>query len=102
MSTPESPAQHSLATVTALLTQVRGQTLDVSRFTGQAHSACGPALAALPPRYGEVWRNLLDRLDSSALFSEESCSFSQRDLLDSLQTWLDKAHSQLAASPSAP
>ncbi|MEK9804147.1 MAG: hypothetical protein VW475_12150 [Curvibacter sp.] len=54
-------------------------------------------LAALPPRYGEVLLGLLDRLESSALFSEESCSFSQRDLLDSLQLWLDKARAQLAA-----
>ena len=30
-------------------------------------------LAALPPRYSEVLLNLLDRLESSALFSEESC-----------------------------
>lgn len=54
----------------------------------------------LPPRFDEVLLSLLDRLESSALFSEESCSFSQRDLLDSLQLWLDKARERLAASPS--
>ena len=32
----------------------------------------------------------------SAVFSEESCSFSQRDLLGSLQMWVDKAQGQLA------
>jgi len=53
-------------------------------------------LAALPPRYTEVLHGLLDRLESSALFAEESCSFSQQDLLDSLQLWLDKAGQQLA------
>ena len=53
-------------------------------------------LGALPPRYGEVLLNLLDRLESSALFSEESCSFSQKDLLDNLGTWVDKARAQLA------
>jgi hypothetical protein len=52
-------------------------------------------LAALPPRYAEVLHGLLDRLESSALFAEESCSFSQQDLLDSLQLWLDKAAQQL-------
>lgn len=52
-------------------------------------------LAALPPRYGEVLLNLLDRLESSALFSEESCSFSQKDLLASLQMWVDKARALL-------
>ena len=54
-------------------------------------------LGALPPRYGEVLLNLLDRLESSALFSEESCSFSQKDLLDNLQVWVDKARAQLAS-----
>jgi len=54
-------------------------------------------LAALPPRYGEVLLNLLDRLESSALFSEESCSFSQKDLLDNLQVWVDKARAQLTS-----
>ncbi|MFM9928099.1 hypothetical protein VLK31_34365 [Variovorax sp. H27-G14] len=54
-------------------------------------------LAALPPRYTEVLLNLLDRLESSALFSEESCSFSQKDLLDNLQVWADKARTQLVS-----
>jgi phage portal protein BeeE len=44
-------------------------------------------LAALPPRYGEVLLNLIDRLEASALFTEESCSFSRSSLLDHLQTW---------------
>ena len=54
-------------------------------------------LAALPPRFGEVLLGLLDRLESSALFSEESCSFSQKDLLDNLQVWVDKARDQLVS-----
>lgn len=48
-------------------------------------------LAALPAKFTEVLHQLMDRLESSALFSEESCSFSQRDLLDKLQVWADKA-----------
>ena len=52
-------------------------------------------LSALPARFTEVLLPLLDRLESSALFSEESCSFSQRDLLDHLQVWLDKARARL-------
>ncbi len=54
-------------------------------------------LAALPPRYGEVLLNLLDRLESSALFSEESCSFSQKDLVANLQMWVDRARGTLDA-----
>lgn len=51
--------------------------------------------SALPARYDEVLQGLVDRLESAALFTEESCSFSQKDLIDSLQLWLDKAHAQL-------
>ena len=52
-------------------------------------------LTALPPRYSEVLLNLLDRLESSALFSEESCSFSQKDLVANLRMWADKARGVL-------
>lgn len=45
----------------------------------------------LPEKFGTVLGDLLDRIEASALFSEESCSFSQKDLLDSLQLWLEKA-----------
>ena len=45
----------------------------------------------LPERLQDILGQLLDRLEASALFSEESCSFSQKDLLASLGLWLDKA-----------
>ncbi|MCJ0762349.1 hypothetical protein [Variovorax terrae] len=73
--------------------------LDSGALGAQAFSAAARSqtalLDALPARYREVLLNLLDRLESSALFSEESCSFSQKDLLDSLRLWLDKAEAQL-------
>ena len=53
------------------------------------------ASLALPARFDEVLQPLLDRIEASALFSEESCSFSQRDLLDSLQLWAEKARAKL-------
>jgi hypothetical protein len=52
--------------------------------------------ATLPPRYREVMENILERLEASALFTEESCSFSQSDLLEGVQAWLDKARSSTA------
>jgi hypothetical protein len=58
------------------------------------------ATLALPARFDEVLQPLLDRIEASALFSEESCSFSQKDLLASLQMWTDKARLRLS-SPSA-
>lgn len=58
--------------------------------------------AALPGRYQDVLLQLLDRLESSTLFSEESCSFSQQGLLENLQAWVDKARAQLQTHPTQP
>jgi hypothetical protein len=52
----------------------------------------------LPPQFEDVWLGLVDRLESSALFNEESCSFSQTDLLDKLALVLDKAEAALTSS----
>lgn len=69
--------------------------LQAQRLTPHAFSAAARGhqaqLASLPPRYGQVLLDLLDRLEAGALFTEESCSFSQQGLADSLQLWLDKA-----------
>jgi hypothetical protein len=56
---------------------------------------------ALPEKFGEVLGNLLDRIEASALFSEESCSFSQKDLFASLQLWADKARLRLSSQGAA-
>lgn len=83
-----------LSTLSQALQQLRGNALNVPAFSRLAQNQ-PDLLAALPPQYAEVLHNLLDRLESSALFSEESCSFSQVALLDNLQLWLDKAQLQL-------
>lgn len=89
-----SNAQDQLGLLAAALQQLRGDALGIPAFSRLAQNQ--PALhAALAPRYAEVLQQLLDRLESSALFSEESCSFSQKELLDSLQMWLDQAQRQL-------
>ena len=49
---------------------------------------------ALPPQYGRVLLTLLDRLESSALFTEESCSFSVDQLHAALAEWAVKARLQ--------
>ncbi len=57
-------------------------------------------LEDLPPRYAQVLEDLLGRLEASSLFAEESCSFSQDDLHEALNSWLDKARQTLAAHAS--
>lgn len=78
---------------TSLVALQRGNVRPAA-FSAEARAQTA-LLAALPPRYATVLHDLLDRLESSALFSEESCSFSQKDLLDSLRMWVDKARGVL-------
>jgi hypothetical protein len=61
-----------------------------------AHARAMPGLrGALPEKFFHVLDPILDRLESGALFSEESCSFSQRDLLDAIEAWSEKAKNRL-------
>jgi hypothetical protein len=90
MSAPAS----ELAQLKQQLAQLHSGELLASAFVPQSRSHT-QLLAALPEKFSLVYHDLLDRLESGALFSEESCSFSQRDLLDSLHTWVEKANSRL-------
>lgn len=91
--TPMTP-EAQLFRVQAALQQLKAETLSVAGFSGLAQGH--PLLrSALPARFNEVLMQLLDRLESSALFSDESCSFSRNELLDSLQLWIEKAQLQL-------
>ena len=47
--------------------------------------------ATLPAKWREVLDGLLMRLESARLFSGESCSFSQADMLGALGDWLTRA-----------
>lgn len=85
----------ALNAMQATLAALRAGQLDATTFSPEMRAQAA-LLPALPARYGEVLADLLDRLESSALFTEESCSFSQSGLLDHLQLWLDKARAQLA------
>ena len=55
-------------------------------------------LSHLPDRYAQVLATVLDRLEASALFVEESCSFSHSDLIAQLKIWIEKAGEQLPAA----
>ena len=86
----------ALARLDAALTELQTGQLDTRRFVELARAQT-ELLGQLPPRFAEVLHGLLDRLESSALFDAESCSFSQRDLTDSMRLWLDKAAARLQA-----
>ena len=90
-----NPAQTELQAIEELLAPRRQGSSPVAPLCQRARSAQA-LLAALPERYAQVLNEITDRLESSALFTEESCSFSQGGLLDNLQLWLDRAKAQLA------
>lgn len=50
-------------------------------------------LAELPAVFEGALESILERLESTAMFSEEACSFSQADLVASLSVWVEKAQS---------
>ena len=61
---------------------------DLARTWRDAAQAHQPAL---PQRYLDVLERVLNQMESSALFTEESCSFSQGDMVDALGDWLARA-----------
>lgn len=87
-------ATHQLQNLQDDLHALREQRISNHAFStaSRGHTAL---LSALPPRYGEVLLGLLDRLEAGALFTEESCSFSHKELVESLQLWADKARGSL-------
>ena len=87
----------ALATLRIALNDLRHNAMTDRAFIQTARSQ-EALFKALPPKFEEVWAELVDRLESSTLFSEESCSFSQTDLLDNLALVLDKAEAKLTDS----
>jgi ribosome assembly protein YihI (activator of Der GTPase) len=77
-----------------LLDRLRAGELSVPDFSRHVR-ALTALRQELPARYDEVLLALLDRMESGALFTEESCSFSVKELHDSLGQWLAKAKEQL-------
>jgi hypothetical protein len=84
----------SVAALQASIESLRSKDSNVAQFCVLWRSQDG-MLDALPPRYREVMEDLLGRLESGSAFSEESCSYSQDDLLGALEDWLNKAQAKL-------
>ncbi len=94
-------AQQQLDTFQTALHELAQGSLAAAAFSAMAEKQV-TLLASLPPRYAEVMTGLLTRLESSALFTEESCSLSHKDLMGSLQMWVDKAQEYLLKTDAGP
>lgn len=92
----DASAQAELTHLVRLLDTWGHTPADVQGLSAWVHTGCPTLQAALPPRYMVVLNDVLDRLQSSALFAEESCSFSQQDLLANLHIWARRAQETLA------
>lgn len=80
-------------TLTRDLAAARAGELDMGTLARRLRGLILPP--ALPPKYAEVLAEITDRIESSALFDEESCSYSQSDLLEALEVWAQKARERL-------
>jgi hypothetical protein len=80
----------ALQSMRSSLTELGQKQTSIGEFCG-LWRAQRSLLNDLPPRFTEVMEDLLSRLESGSLFTEESCSFSQTDLHATLSMWLDKA-----------
>lgn len=67
--------------------------LPLNELTRQWREAAQAHQPALPERYLQVLDRVLSQLESAALFTEESCSFSQGDMVAALGDWLARARS---------
>ncbi|MDI1258540.1 hypothetical protein [Aquabacterium sp.] len=80
-----------LSPLPATLDAFRQGTLPLNTLVQKWRCAAAEHQPALPQRYQDVLERILTQLESSALFSEESCSFSQTDIVNALGDWLAKA-----------
>jgi hypothetical protein len=92
----DTSAHAELARLVQLLDTWGHTPADVQSLSAWAQSGCPTLQTVLPPRFFVVLHDVLDRLESSALFAEESCSFSQQDLLGNLRIWATRAQEVMA------
>lgn len=80
-----------LSALEPTLTAYQQGQLPLAALASQWREAVRAHQPPLPERYGQVLERLLSQLESSALFTEESCSFSQADMMGALADWLQRA-----------
>lgn len=80
-----------LSTLPATLDEFSRGAMTLADLARNWRDAASTHEPALPQRYIDVLERVLNQLESAALFTEESCSFSQADMLAALADWLTKA-----------
>jgi hypothetical protein len=80
-----------LSALHATLDDFLAGTMPLSDLARDWRDAASTHEPALPERYIDVLERLLNQMESAALFTEESCSYSPTDLAGALQDWLARA-----------
>lgn len=80
-----------LSALPSTLEAFRQGRMPLAELTRTWREAAQSHRPALPQRYQDVLERVLSQLESAALFTEESCSFSQGDMVDALGDWLARA-----------
>jgi predicted solute-binding protein len=88
--------QASLQTMQQSLNALRENTISTTELCKTWRAQTG-LLEQLPPQYKQVMEDILGRMEAGSLFTEESCSFSQEDLVTTLDMWLDNAERTLTS-----
>lgn len=97
--------KHCTQTFNAMIERYMANDLKLSEFISWAREWSEELLQNWPQEelamrqaYADLWSDLLNRFESSALFTEESCSFSQSDLRLAMGRWVHKVESLIAKS----
>jgi hypothetical protein len=72
-------------------------TLGTEAFVSLWREQGGVLCEQLPPAYRKALDDMLMRVESSRLFSGDSCSFSRESLMAAFTVWLDKASAKLTS-----
>lgn len=84
-----SANQQTLAAMRQALEAHLADKLPVTELIAQWRASA--TALTLPPVFGQAMGELLRRLEMSAAFAQDSCSFSSTAVTDQLKRWLDKA-----------
>jgi len=84
------------------LTDYGADATSADAFVALWRTQGGALCERLPPAYLCALDDMVIRIESSRLFSGDSCSFSRESLLEAFATWLEKANARLASSSSMP
>ncbi len=91
----ENPSSNPLSRVRSLSKALENEEFSTTTELVHRFRQEKALLAELPSVFEGALEGILERLESTAMFNEEACSFSQTDMFAALSVWVEKAESYL-------